>query len=169
MQASKTATEGSNAMALSEVLSVLGECLHGRLLGVDPHLECEHVRQLGAAVFADKPERQIANVHAMDDKRARDAQDSRCVIRAEFLVLGEHCNAAALNEMTESGLKQGRGLRRQLHDLVVARFAADANLDVITLAKLAERPGLFPILLREFDELQHVCRHVPVSFQDATY
>jgi hypothetical protein len=39
MQASETATEGSNATALPEVLGVLGQCLHRRLPGVDLRLQ----------------------------------------------------------------------------------------------------------------------------------
>jgi hypothetical protein len=38
-------------------------------------------------MLADIPEREIAVVHAMNDKRAGDTQNVRRIVRAEFLVL----------------------------------------------------------------------------------
>jgi len=61
--------------------------------------------------------------------------------------------------MAECSLKQRRGLRRQPHDLILARLAADPDLDLIALAELAKGLGRFAVLVREFDELQHVGRH----------
>ncbi len=120
MQASKTATEGSNAIVLPEVLGVLGQRLHRRPLGVDPRLQREHVLQLRAAMLADISERQFADVHAMNNKRAGDAQDIRCIVRTEFLLLGDDSNPLALEEMAEDGLEQGCNRRRQPQDLILA-------------------------------------------------
>jgi hypothetical protein len=47
MQESKTAIDGSNAMATREVLGVVGERLHRRLLSVDPRLQRQHILQEG--------------------------------------------------------------------------------------------------------------------------
>ena len=71
MQASKTATEGSNAIALREVLGVLGKPLQRLPLGVHLRLQGQYVLQLGTAVLADISEGEIANVHAMHDERSR--------------------------------------------------------------------------------------------------
>lgn len=101
MQASKTATGGSNAIALAEVLRVRSERLHRFPLGVDPRFQREYVLQLRASMLADIPEREIANVHAMNYKRTGDAQDIGGIIRAEFPVLAEDGDALALEEMVE--------------------------------------------------------------------
>src|ERR1700732_5399862 len=98
MQASKTATESSNVIALLEVLGIFGERLHRGLLGVDLCLQFQHVLQLRTTMFADIAERQIANVHAMNDERAGDAEDARRIVRAKFLVLGEDGDPLALEK-----------------------------------------------------------------------
>jgi hypothetical protein len=66
----------------------------------------------------------------MHDEGSGDSKDIRRVVRAEFLVLGEDSDTLSLKEMAECGLKQRRGLRRQLDDLIFARFAADPDLDL---------------------------------------
>src|SRR5262245_11329233 len=159
MQASKTATEGSNAIALPEVLGILSECLHCLLLSVDLRLQRQHVLELRAAMLADIAEREIADIHAMNDKGTGDAQDARRVVRAELLVLREDGNTPALEETAESGLKQRRGLRRELHDLIPARLAPNADLDLITLAELRKGLGCLPVAVRELDKLQHMGGH----------
>ena len=55
MQASKTATAGSNAIALAEVLGILGQRRHRRLLGVELGLQRQHVFQLRPAMLSDVP------------------------------------------------------------------------------------------------------------------
>ena len=92
------------------------------------------------------------------------SQDIRRVVRAEFLILGEDSDAFALDEMAERSLKQRRGLRRQLDDLIPARLAADPNLDLIAFGELVEDLGHLAVLVRELDELQYMRGHgrVPV-------
>src|ERR1700693_6241964 len=102
MQASKIATEGSNAIALPEILGILGERLHRCLPGIDPRLQRQHVFQLRAAMLADIAEREVADVHAMHDERARDTQNVRRVVRTELPVLGQDGDTLALEEMAES-------------------------------------------------------------------
>ena len=92
-------------------------------------------------MLADIPERKIANIHAMDDKRAGDAQDVGRIVRAEFLILGEDGDPLALKEMVEGGFEQGCGLRRQPDDLIFPRPAPDPDLDLIAFAELAKRLG----------------------------
>jgi hypothetical protein len=101
MQASKTATEGSNAIALPEVLGVLGQRLQRRLLGVDLCLQRQHVLQLRPPMLSDIPERKIANVHPMDDARTGDNQDVGRIVWAELLILGEHSDPFPLKEMAK--------------------------------------------------------------------
>src|SRR5271166_4325001 len=125
MQASKTATAGLNAIALPEVLSVFGQRLHCRLLGVDPRLQSQHVLQLRPAVLSDIPERKIANVHPVDDERAGGPKDVGGIVWTELLVLGEDSDTLALDKMAEGGFEEGRGLRRQAYELVLARPPPD--------------------------------------------
>src|SRR5215510_5068673 len=111
MQASKTAIEGSNTIALPEVLGILGERFHRFPLSVHLCLQREHVLELRAAMLADISKRQIAHIHPMDNERAGYPQNLGCVVRAELLIFREHGDSFALEEATEGGLKQGRGLR----------------------------------------------------------
>jgi hypothetical protein len=66
----------------------------------------------------------------MHDERSRDSKDICCVVRTEFLILGEHSDTFALDEMAERSLKQRRGPQRQPDDLILARLAADPDLDL---------------------------------------
>src|ERR1043166_3877659 len=66
--------------------------------------------KLGAAVLADIAEREITDVHTMNDPRARDAQDVGGLVRAELLVLSKHGDALALKQMPQCSLDQARGL-----------------------------------------------------------
>src|SRR5437899_2787051 len=136
MQASKTATEASSAMALPEVLGVLGERLHRGLLGLNPRLQRQYVLDLRAAVLADISERQVADIHAMYDQRPGDSQNVSRVVRTEFLILGEDGDTFSLKKMAERSLEQGCGFRRQPDDLILARLAADPELDLVALAEL---------------------------------
>jgi hypothetical protein len=89
MQESRTAIDGSNAIAPPEVLCVVGERFHCRSLRVSPRLQRQYVLKLRAAMLANISEREVASVHAMHDQRSRDSQDVCRVVRAEFLILGE--------------------------------------------------------------------------------
>jgi hypothetical protein len=64
--------------------------------------------------------------------------------------------------MTKSGLEQSCGLRWEPHDLILARFAPDSNLDLITLAEVAkpaEPLGRLAVPIREFDKSQYLGGH----------
>jgi hypothetical protein len=61
-------------MAPPEVLGILGERLHRGVLGLDPHLQYQHVLELCAAMLTDIPEGQVADVHAMNDQRSGNSQ-----------------------------------------------------------------------------------------------
>ena len=98
MQASRTAIAGSNAIALPEVVGILGERLHRRPLGVDLCLQCQHVLQLRAAMPADKSERQFTAIHAVNDEWTGHAQNLGRVVWAEFLILGENRNPLTLEK-----------------------------------------------------------------------
>src|SRR5207237_7529215 len=147
MQASKTATDGSSAMAPPEVLGVLGERFHRGLLGLDPRLQCQYVLQLRTAMFADISVRQVADVHAMHDERSRNTQDVSRVVWTELLILGEDSDTFPLEEMAECSLEQRRGLRRQPDDLILTGLAADPNLDLVALAELVEGLGRLAVLV----------------------
>jgi hypothetical protein len=71
-------------------------------------------------MLTDISERQISDVHPMNDQRSRDSQDVCRVVRTDFLLLGEHGDAFALKKMDERSLMQSRSLRRQLDDLILA-------------------------------------------------
>src|ERR1700704_241474 len=81
MQESKTAIDGSSAIAPPKVLSVVGERFHCRSLRVSPRLQRQHVLELRAAMLANISEREVASVHAMHDQRSRDSQDICRVVR----------------------------------------------------------------------------------------
>jgi hypothetical protein len=83
----------------------------------------------------------------MDNERAGNPYYAGCIVRAEFPVFGEHGDSLALKEATKGGLKQGRSLYGQLHDLILAGLAPDPNLDLIALSKLAKRFGRLAILV----------------------
>ena len=134
MQASKTATEGSNAIAPPEVLGVLGQRLHRRPLGVDLRLQRQHVLQLRPPMLSDIPERQIADVHPMNHERAGDAQKVGRSVWAELLVLGEDRDPFTLKEMAQGRFEQGCRLRRQPYDLLFPRLAPDPDLHLIAFA-----------------------------------
>src|SRR6266702_5015020 len=159
MQESKTAIDGSNAIAPPEVLSVVGECLHCRSLRVGPRLQRQHLLELRAAMLADISEREVACVHAMNDQRSRDSQDICRVVRTEFPILGEDRDTLPLEEMADHSLDQGCSRRGQPDNLVRARLAADLDLDMIALAELVERLGRLALLVRELNELQHMGGH----------
>src|SRR5947207_9254329 len=159
MQASKTATDGSSAMAPPEVLGVLGERFHCGLLGLDPRLQCKYVLELCAAMLADIPERQVADVHAMNDQWSGNSQDVSRVVWTELLILGEDSDTFPQEEVTECGLEQSCGLWWKLHNLILARLASDPDLNLIALAELAKGLGRLAIPVREFDELQHMGGH----------
>src|SRR5882724_514930 len=168
MQESKTAIDGSNAIAPPKVLSVVGERLHCRSLRVSPRLQRQHVLKLRAAMLANISERKITNIHAMHDQRSGDSQDLCRVVRTELLILGEDRDTLPLEEMAERNLKQGCSRRGQPDNLVLARLAADLDLDMIALAELVERLGRPALLVRELDELQHMGGHddsFPISIQ----
>jgi hypothetical protein len=74
----------------------------------------------------------------MHDEWSGDSQDVCRVVRAEFLILGEDSDTLALEEMAECSLKQRRGFQRQPDDLILARLAANPDLDLIALAELVE-------------------------------
>src|SRR5882724_6030250 len=101
MQESKTAIDGSNAIAPPKVLCVVGERLHCRSLRVSPRLQRQHVLQLRAAMLANISEREVAYVHTMHDQRSRDSQDICCVVRTEFLILSDDRDTLTLQEMAE--------------------------------------------------------------------
>src|SRR6266852_3216536 len=159
MQESKTAIDGSNAIAPPKVLSVAGERLHCRSLRVRSRLQRQHVLKLRAAMLANISERKITYVHAMHDQRSGDSQDLCRVVRTEFLILGEDRDTLPLEEMAERNLKQGCSRRGQPDNLVLARLAVDLDLDMIALAELVERLGRLAFLVRELDELQHMGGH----------
>ena len=99
-------------------------------------------------MLADIPERQIAHIHPMNDERAGYSQDVGGIVGTELLVLREYGYSVALEEMAESGLKQGRCLRWKPHDLVPARrLAADADFDPIALAEIGKALGRLAILI----------------------
>src|SRR6516165_10095914 len=133
MQASKTATEGSSAMAPPEILGVFGERLHRGLLGFDPHLQRQYVLQLCTTMLAHISKWQITDVHAMYDEWSRDSKNVGRVVRAELLIFREDGDPFALEEMAECSLEQCCGLRRQPNDLILARLAADPDLDPVAL------------------------------------
>jgi hypothetical protein len=81
MQASKTTTEGSNAMALFEVLGIVGERLHGRELRVDFGLQGEDVFQRCPTMLPDVAKGEIADVHAVHHQRTRDADGMPPTVR----------------------------------------------------------------------------------------
>ncbi len=81
MQASKTATEGSNAMALFEVLGIVSERLHGGGLRVDLGLQGEDVFQRCATMLPDIAKGEIADVHAVHHQRRRDADGMPATVR----------------------------------------------------------------------------------------
>ena len=89
MQASKTATEGSKAIALPEVLGILSERLHRLPLSVHLCLQCQHVLQLRPAVLSHISERKLADVHPMHDQRTGDTQDVRGIVWTKFPILGK--------------------------------------------------------------------------------
>src|SRR6266852_7148597 len=159
MQESKTAIDGSNAIAPPKVLSVVGERLHCRSLRVSPRLQRQHVLKLRAAMLANISERKITNVHAMHDQRSGDSQDLCRVVRTELLILSDDRDTLTLQEMAEHSLEQGCSRRGQPDKLVLARLAVDLDLDMIALAELAQRLGRLALLIRELDELQHVGGH----------
>src|SRR6267378_6844382 len=159
MQESRTAIDGSNAIAPPKILCVVGERFHCRSLRFSPRLQRQHVLKLRAAMLADISEREVASVHAMHDQRSRDSQDICRVVRTELLILGEDRDTLPLEEMAERNLKQGCSRRGQPDNLVLARLAADLDLDMIALAELVERLGRPALLVRELDELQHMGGH----------
>ncbi len=159
MQASKTATDGSNAIAPPEVLGVLGQRFHRRPLGVDLCLQRQHVLQLRPAMLSDIPEGKVADVHSMDDERTGDAQDVGCVVWAELLILGKHGDSSALNKMAEGRFEQICGLRGQPYDVLFSRLAPNPDLNLIALANRAQRLGCLAVLVRELDEMQHMGGH----------
>src|SRR5712664_1307986 len=165
MQESKTAIDGSNAIAPPKVLSVVGERFHCRSLRVSPRLQRQHVLKLRAAMLANISEREVASVHVMHDQRSRDSQDICRVVRTELLILGEDRDTLALEEMAERSLEQGCSRRGQPDNLVLARLAADLDLYVITLAELAQRLGSLALLIGELDELQHLGGHDGFLFE----
>src|SRR5882724_2557152 len=168
MQESKTAIDGSSAIAPPEVLSVVGERRHCRSLQVSPRLQRQHVLKLCAAMLANVSEREVAYVHAMHDQRSRDSQDICRVVRTELLILGEDRDTLPLEEMAERSLEQGCSRRGQPDNLVLARLAADLDLDMIALAELVERLGGLALPVRELDELQYMGGHddsFPISIQ----
>ena len=87
------------------------------------------------------------------------SQDICRVVRTKLLILGEDRDTLPLEEMAERSLKQGRSRRGQPDNLVLARLAADLDLDVIALTELVEGLGCLALLIREFDKLQHVGGH----------
>src|SRR5215831_13753831 len=95
----------------------------------------------------------------MHDERSGDSKDICRIVRTELLILGEDRDTLPLEEMAECSLKQRRGLRRQPDDLILARLAADPDLDLIALAELVEGLGRLAVLVRKFDELQHMGGH----------
>jgi hypothetical protein len=70
-------------MIAHERLGILRQRIESRPLGIDLCLQRQHVSQLRTTVFADIPEWEIADVHAMNDERAGDTQDIHCIVRAE--------------------------------------------------------------------------------------
>ena len=136
-KASKTATEGSNAIALPEVLGILSERLHRLSLGVHLCLQCQHVLQLRAAMLADISEWQIANIHAMHHARSGDSKDVCCVIRTEFLILGEDSTEGDESEKERlKAIARNTGVRDRVdflgsvahHELPFFYSAADVSV-----------------------------------------
>ena len=104
-------------------------------------------------MLPDIPERQIADVHPMDNKRARDAQDVGRIVWAELLILGEHRDTFTLKEMVQGRFEQSCGLRGQPYDLIFARPAPDPDLHLVAFAELAEKLDPLAVLHRELDKL----------------
>lgn len=159
MQASQIAMDGLNAMAPPEILGIRSKSFHRCLLRIDLCLKRQHVLQLRPAVFSDIAKRKITDVHPMDDKWTGNAQDVGRVIWTEFLLLGEDGNPLTLEEGTERGLEQSRSLRRQPEYMILARLAANPDLDLIALTEFTKRLCYLAVLVRELDELQYLGGH----------
>src|SRR6478672_4221525 len=99
----------------------------------------------------------------MHDQRSGDSQDLRCVIRTEFLILGEDRDTLPLEKMAKGDFEQGCSRPWQPDDVVLPRFATDRDLDMIAFAKLPQRLGSLALLIRELDELQHMGGHDAAS------
>jgi hypothetical protein len=146
-------------MAPLQVLRVLGECRHCSPLSIDSGLQRKDVPQLRSAVLAHIPEREIADIHAMDDKRTRDSEDARRIVRAEFLIFCKDCNPFALEQMPDSGFNQSRGFRGEADNLVLAGLPSDPNLDPIAFADLTKALRHLAVAVREFNEAEHLRGH----------
>ena len=146
-------------MALPEIVGILRKSRHRRPLGVEPRLQRQHVLQFCPTVPSDTSKRKIADVHPVDDKRTRNAQDRSRIIGAEFLILGEDRDALATEKMTQRGLEQDRGPRRQPHDPILAGLASNPDLELVALAQLGKRLRFLPVAVRQFDESQHMSGH----------
>src|SRR6202011_3358318 len=146
MQASKMTMDGSRTVALLEILGVVGQRLHRSALGVDLVLENEHVFEPGAAMLADIAEWKLADLHAMHHERPRDAEDAGHVVRTELLVFGEDSDPVAFEQVTEKGLDQRRGVRRQGQGLIGPGPPLDAHFDAVALANLAETACFLAVL-----------------------
>jgi hypothetical protein len=89
-------------------------------------------------VLAHIPEREIAVVHAMDDKRTRDSEDVCRMVRAAFLIFSKDSNPFTLEQMPTNGFNKSRGCGEQVDDLIFAGLPPDPNLDSIALADLSK-------------------------------
>jgi hypothetical protein len=139
---------GLNAVAVPETFGIFGEGLHRLPLGIDPSLQRKHVHQLRAPVLSDIPKRKIADIHPMDDQRARDSQDNRRIVWTEFPILRKECDPIPLHEMPKSRFEERRGPRGQPYDFIPPRLAPDPDLHLISFAELTEAPGCFAVLFR---------------------
>src|SRR5581483_12231671 len=103
MQASKTATTGLNAMAAMEILGVVDQIFHRLALDVELLLQRQDILERGTTMLADVAEGKIADVHAVHDERARDAEDGGCLGRAQLLIFREDCHALATEQPRQQG------------------------------------------------------------------
>src|SRR3954454_7124159 len=147
-------------MSRREVFRVLGERRKRLALDVELLLQGKHIGELRAPVLADVAEGKVADLHPVDNARARYAEDRGSVVWAQLLVFGENRDLVAPKQALEHEPDKLRGFGRERGPHFLTGRACHIHLDPVAPRKARRSVSAPTSALGQRDELKNMGGHL---------
>src|SRR3954465_4379296 len=147
-------------MSRREVVHVFGERRKRLALEIELLLQGKHIGELRAPVLADVAEGEVADLHPVDNERARDAEDRGSVVRAHLLVFGKDRDLVAPKQALKHEPNKLRCFGRERGRHFLTSRACHMHLDPVAPRKARRSVGAPASALGQRDELKNMGGHL---------